>query len=56
MEMSGQRHASAALALGPNPGIHCTGGWVVRSSGRDLCGEWFHLLPLLGLETRVVRP
>jgi hypothetical protein len=56
MEFSGQHHASAALAPGQNPGIHCKGGRVVRSTGRDLCGEWFHFLPLLGFETRVVRP
>jgi hypothetical protein len=54
MELSGQRHASAALAPGQNPGIHCTGGWVVRNTGPYFCGEWFHLLPLLGFETRVV--
>ena len=28
MGVSGQRHASAALAPGKRPGIHCVGGWV----------------------------
>lgn len=56
MELSDQHHASAAVAPGQNPGTHSTGGWAVRNTGRDLCEEWFHLLPLLGFETRVVRP
>jgi len=38
MELSGQRHASAASAPEQNR-IHCAGGWMVRSNGRDLCGE-----------------
>ena len=28
MEMGGQRHAPAALALEKRPGTPCTGGWV----------------------------
>jgi hypothetical protein len=48
MELSGQHHASAALVPGKYPSVHSTRGWVVRSAGRDLFGEWLNLLARAG--------
>ena len=35
MELSGQRHAPAALLQGNNPGTQWTGGWAVPKAGLD---------------------
>jgi hypothetical protein len=36
MEVIGERHASAALAQGKNPGTHLCGGWVDAEVGLDV--------------------
>jgi len=38
MEVSGQRHASAALPR-ERPGTHCRGGWVGLRACLDRCGK-----------------
>ena len=39
MMVGGQRHALATLTSGKRPGVHCIGGWVGTSVGRDTCGK-----------------
>ena len=38
MEVSGQRHAPAALPQ-ERPGTHCIGSWVCPRAGLDGCGK-----------------
>jgi hypothetical protein len=37
MEVSGQRHAPAALTPGKRPGTHYAGSWVGPRAGLDGC-------------------
>ena len=37
MEVSGYRHALAALPLGKRLGTHCIGGWVGPTASLDGC-------------------
>jgi len=39
MEVGGQRHATAALALGKRPGTNSMGGWMGPRAGMDGCGK-----------------
>jgi hypothetical protein len=39
MGVGGQRHATAALALGKIPGTNSTGGWMGPRVGMDGCGK-----------------
>jgi hypothetical protein len=53
MEVSGQRHVSAALYTGElTPSTHCTGGWVGLRAGLDTEAREETLLPLPGIEPR----
>jgi hypothetical protein len=51
MEVSGQRHAPAALPLGNNGGTHCLEGWVGPRAGLNRWGEQKVFWPP-GLEPR----
>jgi hypothetical protein len=55
MEMSGHVHILAALTLGKEPPrTHCIGGWVGPQSRSGRCGEEKNLLPLPGVEPRLL--
>jgi hypothetical protein len=52
MEVSGQPHTTAVYPVETTPGTHLIEGWV----GPTVCPNFLKVLPVPGLELRIVQP